>query len=201
LRADRRAVADLDMIDNAHLSRQGHVFSDPGAPSDPNLRGDYGLFTDHNVMADLHEIIDLGAAADYRAPERRPVHRSIGTDFHVVFYDHNANLWDFDTTFTLPGIAESVAADHHAGVQNNAIAKPAASADHNVGVKHTIFPHFAPLAKKNSGVNHRAPADLNAAAHIRVREDRYRFAEIGRRIDMSKTADRLTETGRVMKKS
>jgi hypothetical protein len=126
--------------------------------------------------------------------------RAVVSDLNVVFHDDNPDLGNLDPPLASPGIAESITADHHAGVQNDAVADPAAIADHHVGMKHAVFPDLTPYTEKNSRVNYRASADLRTAAYIGMRKYGDRRANFARRVDMGERADRFAEMRRDLEK-
>jgi hypothetical protein len=116
LRSDRGAIADLDMIDHAHLSSQRDILAEFGTSGDAGLSGDYRVFSDDNVMRNLHEVIDLCPSTDQGAAECSPVDRAIGADLDIVFDFDNTHLRDFDPLIADSGVAKAVAADHNTGV-------------------------------------------------------------------------------------
>src|SRR5688572_30713776 len=89
LRSDDRSIADLDMIDYPHLSRQSHILTQLCTAGDPRLRRDHRVCSDRDIMRNLHEIIDLGSSSDKCTAKSCAIDRCIGADLDVVFYLDN----------------------------------------------------------------------------------------------------------------
>jgi hypothetical protein len=116
------------------LARQDDFSSNSSAPGDSGLRRNNRVLPHDHVVSDLYQIVDLGPSADYRATERCPVHRRVGPDLHVILDlddPHLRNLYSFPA---LPSVTETVAANHHPGMQNDPIAKAASLTDRDLGV-------------------------------------------------------------------
>ena len=62
-------------------------------------------------MRDLHEIIDFRAALNHRVAEGGAIDRDIGSQFHIVFDDHDRLVEEFSDAALDAGRTESVAAD------------------------------------------------------------------------------------------
>src|SRR5215471_6983443 len=101
-------------------------------------------------MSDLHQVVDFGSALDHGSTKSRPVHCGISADFDIIFDHHDADLRNLDTLDSPTGIAKTVAADHHTGMQNHAAAQLTTFAnDHSrvqpaVGADRRIRTHKGP---------------------------------------------------------
>src|SRR5580692_9645291 len=82
LRIDPGSVGYLKMSYNPGLAPDHHPVADLGAGADPHLSGDHGVVADFYVVRDLDQVVQLGAFADKGRPDRRPVNRYVGADFH-----------------------------------------------------------------------------------------------------------------------
>src|SRR5216683_5328114 len=138
----------MNMVRNADLTRDHDVIARGAGACDSHLTDQQVVSPDLAVVADLHEIIDLGAFANDRGLERAAVDGGAGADFHVIADLHMAELRDFVVASVMQAIAESVRADHRAGMDRDAmtqngavikdgmriesdiISKPAKSADY-----------------------------------------------------------------------
>jgi hypothetical protein len=140
-------------------------------------------------MRDLDEIIDFDSASDNRLTERRAVDRSVGADLDVIFNYDNARLGDLDARAPGARIAESIAADHDSGMENNPVADAASFAHDNVRVKYARITHLDFVAEKNTGIEDRVLTDLDAASNEYVRENRDATSHNGAIIDIGARAD------------
>ena len=92
LRRRDHALADRDVAGDADLPGQRHVVFDRRAAGDADLRREQHVAADRDAVRDLHEVVDLGAGADPRLANGRPIDRRVGADLDVVFDDDAADL-------------------------------------------------------------------------------------------------------------
>ncbi len=159
LHAGHHAVADFQMSDHAHLSAQHDVMAQRRAARDAALRDQNAVRPDPNVVGEHHQIVDLRALADDGVAQRGAIDRAVGADFDIVFDDDIADLRDFVMHAVAGGVAESIAADDDAGVQNHPLAQDAALVDHDVGIDDAVRSDLHLRADVCPGINHRAGAD------------------------------------------
>src|SRR6266581_564019 len=126
LRADQRAVGDLNVPNNSRLASNHHSFANPDAPGNPGLRRNHGVFSDHNVVGHLHQIINLRARLNPGPTEARPIDRRVRADLHVIVDLDNSDLRHFLLTLRRHFETESVCTNHGAAVQNHSRPEPAA---------------------------------------------------------------------------
>ena len=83
------------------------------------------MAADDDVVADLHEVVDLGALADDRVARRAAIDRRVGADLDVVLNDDAAHLRHLQMPARAEREAETVLADAHARMQDDAVAEQA----------------------------------------------------------------------------
>ncbi len=126
LRGDLYAVADLQVAGDADLPTELRVVADLGAAGDADLRDDDTVLADLDVVADLHEVIDLGTPADGRRAEGATIDGDIGAQLNVVVDDDTADLRNLAVFTLIEHVAETIGANHRAGVKADAVADLAA---------------------------------------------------------------------------
>ena len=183
MRADDSAIADLNMIDDARLPSDGHMFANLGTSGDTRLRRDYRMLPDIYIVGDLHEIIDLGAAANHGLAQSRTIDGCVCANLNIIFDHDNADLWNLDPTFAAAGIAETVAANDHTRVKYHPIADAASMSNHHVGMKYAIGTDLDIVTDKDTRIKRRIAANFGARADIRMRENRNSLVDDRRCID------------------
>src|SRR5215831_942713 len=153
LRAEHRAVADGEMVREAHLPGGDHAAAEPARAGDADLRHDDRVLADLDVVADLHKVVDLRAPTDDGPTEHGAVDRGVGTDVHVVLDHDDADLRDLAMPGAVEDVAEPVAPDDGTRLDDH----PAAEAD--------------ALAQHHPWMEHRILADLDAGSDVDHRVD------------------------------
>src|SRR6266516_3213378 len=97
------AAADLARARHAHLADQDHVL------------------TDIAVVAYLHEVVDLRAAPHDGRAHGGAVDGGVRSDLDIVLDDESSHLRDLLVGRSVERIAESVGAQHGAGMDDDAI--------------------------------------------------------------------------------
>ncbi len=169
---------------SADLTPQRHALSQSRAPRQSRLAHDHAVRADRNVVADLNEVVDLGSAADARHAEFGAVHADARADLHVVLDDHRADLRNLRLFGPVPAIAEPVAAQHAAGMNDHARADAHALADRDLRENLAILADLGLFAEEDLRMNDRPPPDANARPNHAKRADRHVRADLGRRIDL-----------------
>src|SRR6056300_120131 len=74
------------------------------------------MFSDDNIVCDHTEVINFSALANARGTEGSAVNGGIGTDAHMIFYDHVAQLRNAVVfTCCIRGKSEAFRANDHTG--------------------------------------------------------------------------------------
>ena len=94
LGADHHARAQPDVPGRARLPRHHHVVVEHRAAGDADLRREQDVAADPHAVGDLHEVVDLGAGADARLADRRPIDGRVRANLDVVVDDDAADLRD-----------------------------------------------------------------------------------------------------------
>ena len=92
-----------------------------------------------HVVRDLDQVVHLHAVLDDRVAQRATVHRGVGADLDVVADERTADLRNLDPAVARLGDAETVAADHHARMQDAPRADAAARVDDDVRVQPRVL--------------------------------------------------------------
>src|SRR5689334_2513415 len=95
LRADHRAVVDLDVANDSRLTSNHHPSADAHTASDSDLRDDDRMFPNNYIVRDLDQVVDLHAFLDPGASEARPVDGGVRADLDVVVDLHDPDLRHF----------------------------------------------------------------------------------------------------------
>lgn len=108
--------------------------------------------TDRHVMGDLDQIVDLGALLDDRLADGGSVDCDIRPKLNVILDRNSAELGNFIMLSLILHIAESVAPDHRAAVNDHPRSDRTAFPDDDVGIQQRIVPDRRIVADKNTGI-------------------------------------------------
>ena len=120
-------------------------------PAMPDAARDHGVRADHAVVADLDLVVELHAVLDHGVVERAAVDGGVGADLDVVADAHRAHLRDLHPAARVGRHAEAVGADHHARVQDAAVADGAVVVDRDARVQARV------VADAHVGARRRSP--------------------------------------------
>src|SRR5437879_7441168 len=144
------------MADDARGSADGAVRSDARAACDTCTPGHRGMCTHAHVVADLDLVVELDAILDHRVVERAAVDRGVCADLDVVAYHGAPGLRNLDPASGIRCHAETVCADHHAGVDQGALAYDAPGIDRHRGTQAAILPDRGIFADRAARIDHDA---------------------------------------------
>ena len=177
------AVADLEVVVDAHLRAQRDVVTDRQAAREPDLGREQAVPADGHIVADLDLIVDFGALADHRIAQAAAVDGGAGADLDIVLDQDPAGLRHLQMALgaeedeaiaVLPdaagGMDQDVVADQRE-LDRGAGADIAVAADLDVGADH------------RARADHGAGADLDPGADHRERIDDDAVFQMGGRID------------------
>ena len=122
-RRNNNIIANLDMTNGTRMSRQQTAFADLRAAGNRDRRCHRRMLTNMDVVPDHTQVINAHTVPNHRIVERTAVDRRIRTNFDVVANEYAAVLGHFDPAFGRHSIAETIGADHDAGMQNAALAR------------------------------------------------------------------------------
>src|SRR3954451_7822367 len=91
-RGDLGAVADLEVVVDAHLGAQRDIVPDRQAAREPDLGREQAVPADGHIVADLDLIVDFGALADHGIAQAAAVDGGVGADLNVVLDQDAAGL-------------------------------------------------------------------------------------------------------------
>src|SRR6266850_3417354 len=142
LGAQHRPVTDGQMVREADLAGGDDAAAEAARARDSDLGHDDRVLADLDVVADLNEIVDLGPAADDRLAEHGAIDRRVRADVHVVLDHDDAHLRDLAVSTPVEDVAEAVAADDGAGLDDDAAPQPDALAQNHPRVEHRSLAHL-----------------------------------------------------------
>src|SRR5205809_927730 len=163
---DRHVVGDRQMADDARGTADGAVPADARAACDGYTPGHRGMGTDVHVVADLDLVVELDAVLDHRVVERAAVDRGVGADLDVVTYHGAPGLRNLDPASGIRRHAETVGADHHAGVDQGALAYDAAGIDRHRRTQAAVLSDRGIFADGAASIDHDALPQPRPAADV-----------------------------------
>src|SRR5206468_1076603 len=147
---------------------------------EPDLSHDDRVLADLDVVTDLDEVVDLGPAADDRPAEHGAIDRRVGADVHVVLDHDGTDLRDLAMAAAVEDVAESVAADDGAGLDDHTAPEPHPFAQNDARMEHRLLAHLDerpdidermhpdPRPYDRARGDHRQGTDRGARVHVRV---------------------------------
>src|SRR5438876_197523 len=159
LRHQDRPFADGDVVGHADLSGQHGPAADLARARHAHLADQDLLLTDIAVVAYLHEVVDLRAAPHDGRAHGGAVDGGVRSDLDIVLDDEPSHLRDLLVGGSVERIAESVGAQHGAGMDDDAITE--------------AYPvsHHDPRVQPHVGAEHGPPPDIAEGAHGGARPD------------------------------
>ena len=118
---------------------------------------------DRHVMGDLDQIVDLGTLHDdcCLAKYCGPIDRDICAEFGVILDRDSAELGNLVMPSLVLHIAESVASDHRATVNDHSRSDRTAFPDDDVRIQERIVPDRCIVADKDTGIECHSRANPN----------------------------------------
>src|SRR6266446_9632668 len=83
------------------------------------------MFPNYHIVSNLDQVVDLRPLANPSPPKSRPVNRRVGPDFNVVIHLNDPNLRHLGVPPIVKLKPKSIAAQHRAAVNDDAIADDA----------------------------------------------------------------------------
>src|SRR5579875_1407924 len=172
LRRNGRAVADGQMPRRAHLPGKDAMVANGRRPGEANLATEQRVLAHLAGVANEHKVVDFRAPSDARLAHGGAINGAVGLDLDVIFHDGDAGLAYFvPVPSAIRREAEAVAADHHAILQNHAVAEAAVFANAGVRVREEIVADARAGINRDETVQHGALADLHAIRDVAIRPD------------------------------
>src|SRR5258708_99848 len=177
------------MAEDACRASDRAVPADARAARNGRTAGHRRMRADAYVMADLDLVVQLDAVLDHGVVERAAVDRGVGADLHVVAYEGPTRLRNLDPASRIARHAETIGANHHAGMNQRALADKAARidghrrsqaavladpcvfADRAIGIDHGALTQPRPAADMTAGANSGGCGDFRAPLGPRARLD------------------------------
>src|SRR5256885_9643364 len=129
------------MITNACLPANNCAALDFNTAADAGLRRNYNVLLDADVVSHMHQVVDFRAAPDHGILERSAINCHRCSNFDVIFNDESANLWELliAPCLAIAYVAESIAAQHRAGVYADIVADAYTRIDRHVRFNETAL--------------------------------------------------------------
>ena len=159
----------MHVVADPHLTGHHHLVAGRRAARDADLRANQIVLAQSTVVADHHQIVELRALANRGRAIRAPIDRGASADFHVVADFHVAKLRGQLVSPFVLAVAETIGADHRAGVDNRAIANLRLFVQHHVGKHRDVASDHATGHDPRARVDRRARADHHVVANHRQR--------------------------------
>ena len=153
------ALGHTEVTKNASGPADGAVRADAGAASDAHQRRHGRMRSHMHVVRDLNQVIELDAILDHRVAQSTSVDAGVGTDFHVITDANRTELLDFFPSPTRRSKAKTIGSNHHARVQDTALADPTALGNGHARGQSGL------LTNVRTGSNHAMRSDESALTH------------------------------------
>src|SRR6266850_1383999 len=160
-------VDDAQMPEDHRRAADGAMPADVGAAGDAGAAGDRGVGADAHVVADLDLVVELDALLHHRVVDRAAVDGGIRADLDIVADAHRADLRDLDPAPLILGDAETVGADHRAGMDDHPLSYAALRVNHHPWVEASVVADARALAHHATGADGHARAELDVLRHHR----------------------------------
>src|SRR6185437_3969059 len=136
LPAQNHAISNMDMIPNAHLSRQHRAFTNRARPRNPCESHQDHVLAYIAVVAYVDKIVDLRSAPDPRLLQCSTIDGRIRSDLDVVLDDEGPLLRKMCVRpgFCIAHVPEAVPAKHRSGVHDHVIADRYARINYHAGI-------------------------------------------------------------------
>src|SRR6185436_16574201 len=147
---------------------------------------------DRDVVGDLNQVVDLGALLDDRLTECGAIDCDIGSQFYVILDGNPAELRNFVMPPLVLHIAESVASDYRAAMNDDAGSNCAALPDHDVGIEQRIVSNRRIVTHKNTWIERDSRANRHPVSQGDSRPNR----GIGTDLSVKASDDSIVNTAR-----
>ena len=127
--------------------------------------------SDRHVMGDLDQIVDLGALLDDCLAECGSIDRDIRPELDVILDRDSAELGNFVMPSLVLHIAESVASDHRAAVNDHPRSDRTAFPDDDIGIQQRIVSDRRIVADKHTGIECHSRANRDPVSQCDSRPD------------------------------
>ncbi len=143
-------VADIYVADQTHLAGQHDIATDLGGAGYTDLSDNNGIFTNYDIVGDHDEIVDFYSPADPGFPQSTAIDGAIGTDFHIVLDDDDAELGNFIKCGAIRSEAEAIGPNYRATVNDNTISQNAVIIHGDIGVESRVSTDGYTLTENHS---------------------------------------------------
>ena len=159
------------MPDNAHAAADLTMAADRRAAGNRGATRHYRMSANANVVANLNLIVELHARFNHGVLNRAAIDGGVGANLDVVFNSYTADLRNLQPSISLVCKAETIGANHGAGMDNYSITHFAIVIDNAVRIKNAIGANDRIRANVYMGMKNATLADSCALTDIRSRTD------------------------------
>src|SRR5688572_20158090 len=142
------------MPGDPRLAGHDHVVSERGGAGDTDLRHQDAALAEPYIVTHLHQVVDLAAGPQPGLVERGAVDRGVGADLDSVFDHHPPELRHLDVLAVVRGVAEAVAAQDRARVDDAVAPQLGAVVEHHLRVDDAAGPDPAAAPHHGMRVDH-----------------------------------------------
>src|SRR4051812_24384275 len=96
------------MVPETNLPADYSVVFDHHTAADSRLRRNHNALADVAVVADVDHVVELRAAPDARATERRAIDAGVRAELNVVFDHNGSDLWKLVIAVIVPHVTKTV---------------------------------------------------------------------------------------------
>ena len=167
----------VQVAEDARAAADQAVTADRRAAGHRGAASHRGMRADADVVADLDLVVEAHVLLEHRVLDRAAIDGGVGADLAVVADQHAAVLRHLDPAAGVHRQAETVGAEHRAGMDQHALAEADAPDQGDARDQFAAFADLAVLADhaaradRGAGVDARAGADGDERTDMRARID------------------------------
>src|SRR3990167_9148730 len=191
--SDQRVRGEFDIIGQLQMSQNPRgtadqaIAPDHRAAGDGGASGDGGMRADAHVVRNLYLVVQLHPLLDHRVVQRTAVDGGVRAYLDIVADHHATDLRNLDPAPLVHRDAETVRADHRAGMRDQVIA------DHAVMINHHMRIQPGMTADDRIRADATALADYAECSYRRAFADHHHRGDADRRIDLRTRTDGRSE--------
>jgi len=121
-------------------------------PGNPDLCHQDRMGSNRDIVGNLDQIVDFSPLLDDRLAKCGAIDRDIRSDLDIILNRDSAELRNFVMLSLILHIAESVAANHRATVNDDPRSDGTRFPDDDVGIQHRIVPNDRIVTDEDAGI-------------------------------------------------
>ena len=172
-------ISDNEMVCQPCLSTDHDVMPHASTAGDPDLCDEDGMGSDRHVMGDLDEIVDFAALLDDSLAKCGSIDCDIRPKLDIILDRDSAELGNFVMPSLVLYIAESVAPDHRATVNDDPCADGTAFSHNDIRIQQRIVSDVRIAANEHTGIECHPCANRDPISQSDSRPDRDIRSDLG----------------------